>query len=99
MPLDPQVKVLLDMMKGLPSFSELSPAGARKQISDMRALRNSEPAAVANVEDRKIPGPAGSIPVRIYTPTGKGPFPVLVYYHGGGFVMAISNRTTAYAGN
>ena len=87
MPLDPQVRVLLDMMKGMPSFSELSPAAARKQTSEMRAMRNAAPAPVANVEDRKIPGPAGSIPVRIYTPAGSGPFPVLVYYHGGGFVI------------
>jgi acetyl esterase len=87
MPLDPQVKVLLDMMKGMPSFSELSPAAARKQTSEMRAMRNAVPPAVTNVEDRKIPGPAGSIPVRIYTPAGSGPFPVLVYYHGGGFVI------------
>ena len=43
MPLDPQVKVLLDMMKGAPSFSELSPAAARKQMNDMRVLRNAEP--------------------------------------------------------
>jgi len=87
MPLDPQVKVLLDMMKGMPSFSELSPAAARKQTSEMRAMRNAAPPPVANVENRKIPGPAGSIPVRIYTPAGSGPFPVLVYYHGGGFVI------------
>lgn len=87
MPLDPQVKVLLDMMKGVPSFSELSPDGARKQMSDMRALRNAEPLAVAKVENREIPGPAGSVPIRIYTPAGKGPFPVLVFYHGGGFVI------------
>ena len=87
MPLDPQVKVLLDMIKGMPTFSELSPAAARKQSSDMRAMRNGQPPAVANVEDRMIPGPAGSIPVRIYTPSGNGPFPVLVYYHGGGFVI------------
>ena len=53
----------------------------------MRALRNAQPAAVGKVEDRAIPGPAGSIPIRIYTPAGNGPFPVLVFYHGGGFVI------------
>jgi acetyl esterase len=87
MPLDPQAKALIDMMKSAPSFSELTPAGAREQMGAMRALRNAEPQAVAKVEDRKIPGPAGSIPVRIYTPAGNGPFPVLVFYHGGGFVI------------
>jgi acetyl esterase/lipase len=38
--------------------------------------------------DRTIPGAAGPIPARVYTPAGNGPFPVIVYYHGGGFVIA-----------
>lgn len=41
---------------------------------------------VARVEDRAIPGPRGDIPIRIYTPIGDGPFPLYVYFHGGGFV-------------
>ena len=49
------------------------------------------PEPVAKVEDRKIPGPAGTIPVRVYTPEGTGPMPVLVYYHGGGWVIANIN--------
>src|SRR5262249_19144340 len=43
--------------------------------------------AVGSVEDREIAGPAGKIPIRIYTPEGKGPFPVLVFFHGGGWVL------------
>jgi acetyl esterase len=35
-----------------------------------------------------IPNPAGQIPVRVYTPKGTGPFPVIVYFHGGGWVIA-----------
>jgi len=42
---------------------------------------------VAKVEDRNIPGPGGEIPVRIYTPEGSGPFPILVWFHGGGWVL------------
>lgn len=37
--------------------------------------------------DRTIPGPAGELPIRVYTPPGKGPFPVVVYYRGGGWVL------------
>lgn len=37
--------------------------------------------------DRSIPGASGSIPARIYTPAGNGPFPVIVYFHGGGWVI------------
>ena len=50
-------------------------------------LDTGEPEAVAKVENRTIPGPAGEIPVRVYTPEGSGPLPGLVYFHGGGFVL------------
>ena len=39
------------------------------------------------VEDRVINGRNGSIKLRIYTPETPGPHPVIVYYHGGGFVV------------
>ncbi len=38
--------------------------------------------------DREIAGPAGPLSVRVYTPAGTGPFPVVVYFHGGGWVIA-----------
>ncbi len=41
--------------------------------------------SVARVDKTEIPGPEAPIPVRIYTPAGTGPFPVLVYFHGGGW--------------
>jgi len=87
MPLDPQAKVLLDQMAalGLPEMHTLSPEAARAQAE---ARRMGGPLApVANVEDRMIPGPAGEIPVRIYTPAGSSPFPALVFFHGGGWVV------------
>jgi acetyl esterase len=45
------------------------------------------PERVASVEDRTLLGPGGGLPVRIYVPFGMGPFPVLVYFHGGGWVV------------
>ena len=43
------------------------------------------------VGDRSIPGPGGDIPVRVYAPAGggavSGPRPLIVYFHGGGFVF------------
>jgi acetyl esterase len=41
---------------------------------------------VARVEDKTIPSVQGSFTIRIYTPDGTGPFPVLLYSHGGGWV-------------
>ena len=38
--------------------------------------------------DTEIGGAAGKLPARVYTPDGPGPFPVVVYFHGGGWVIA-----------
>ena len=39
------------------------------------------------VDNITIPGKESDIPIRIYSPKGKGPYPVLVYFHGGGWVF------------
>jgi acetyl esterase len=89
MPLDPQVALYLQelaKMSAEPS-PELSLAEQRRQ-SELTALEEAgEPETVATVADRTIPGPAGDIPLRIYTPEGNGPFPVLIYFHPGGWVF------------
>jgi acetyl esterase len=88
MALDPQARAVLDQMAGMgnQSVDELSVSEARQGSTVMAALHGpSEP--VAGVEDRKLPGPGGDLPVRIYVPYGSGPFPVLMYFHGGGWVI------------
>lgn len=62
-------------------------AQARAMMSEGTAARPRQP--VAKVEDRLIPGPPGvQIPVRIYWPRASGePMPVVVYFHGGGWVL------------
>jgi acetyl esterase len=45
------------------------------------------PPAVGGVTDGTIPGPGGRLPVRTYRPAGDGPYPTVVFYHGGGFVV------------
>lgn len=87
MPLHPQVKIVLDLMtKAGPPMHHLSPEKAREQILAMRANKG-EVEPVGKVEDRTIKGPGGDLPIRIYTPNGRGPFPLLVYFHGGGWVV------------
>ena len=88
MPLDPQVKAMLDAARamGLPPLHECSVAEARERAVNMRP-RDAIPAPVAKVTDVAIAGPGGDLPLRIYTPGGAGPFPILVYYHGGGYVV------------
>ncbi|MEF8882228.1 MAG: alpha/beta hydrolase [Halapricum sp.] len=49
-------------------------------------IRNRDPLSISRVFDRTIPGPDGDLRIRIYRPEGTGPFPTVVYFHGGGFV-------------
>jgi acetyl esterase len=88
MPLDPQAEALLAQMKeqGLPPFEEMTVPQARELIAAFKDLQ-AEPPPLARVEDRTVPGPAGEIPVRIYTPEARAPRPVLVYFHGGGWTI------------
>jgi acetyl esterase len=87
-PLDPQAKALLDQMTsmGTPPLQAMSVPEARAFIDSFRALAG-DVEAVAHVEDRTVPGPAGDIPVRLYRPAADGPLPLLVFFHGGGWVI------------
>ncbi len=91
MPLDPQAQVLLDKIAAanVPPLHELTVEEAR-QANAKLFITGLEPEAVGAIEDRVIPGPAGTghdIPIRVYRPEGDGPFPILVYFHGGGWVV------------
>lgn len=88
MPLDPQVQAFLEQMKqmGFVYTPALTVEQARAMNQMMIAARGA-PVPVAAVEDRRIPGPAVEIPIRIYTPQGSAPFPVLVFFHTGGWQM------------
>ena len=70
-----------------PQMWDLPAAEARATAdTGFAAFNQPMPTSVA-VADRTIPGPAGEIPVKVFTPAGRGPFPLLVYLHGGGWVI------------
>jgi acetyl esterase len=107
MPLDPQARFVLDQIaaQGGMELTDLSPVEARQMFEQMRVPVPGE--AVAQVEDRTIPGPDGAIPVRIYVPESAGTQPPAVaFFHGGGWVIgsldthdntcrALANRAAA----
>jgi len=74
----------------------LTPAEARKQPTPADAVnkvltqmgKSTAPEPGVTMKTMSVPVKGGSIPVHIFAPEGKGPFPVMVYYHGGGFVIA-----------
>jgi acetyl esterase/lipase len=89
MPLHPKVQALLtaQRLSGAPPTHTLPPERARADMRAQVSAVSGPPQPVARVEDREVPGPAGQVPVRIYTPQGSGPFAGVVYFHGGGFVV------------
>lgn len=101
-----QVITLFNSIKGT-SILNLTPPDARQQFSVQDAAKFLERQSgvaeqaqpLGSVRDGlTIPGSDGNqIPIRIYTPAGTGPFPVAVYYHGGGFVIATIDTYDASA--
>ncbi|MGZ6174518.1 MAG: alpha/beta hydrolase fold domain-containing protein, partial [Candidatus Binataceae bacterium] len=95
MPLDPQMKAILDKAAeaGGPAFHTLGIEKVREAIRSGSATGARE--SVAQVEDRRIPGPAGEIPVRIYRPSAHpsadAPLPAVAFFHGGGWVAGDLN--------
>jgi acetyl esterase len=88
-PVDPQLAAFLEASNrpGVPRMWELAPEDARAMAKAMVAAMPAPRQEVAQVADRKIDGPGGPIPVRIYTPAVPAPRGALVYYHGSGFVI------------
>ena len=66
-------------------MSQLSPDAMRKAMSKLAEVVDARNILIGASEDREIPGPAGGIPLRIYTPatTAAGTLPALIYFHGG----------------
>ncbi|MGB3811248.1 MAG: alpha/beta hydrolase [Parvibaculum sp.] len=91
MALDPQAKGLLDAMAANPAprIMDLPVEQGREMYRGIAATLDVQGVPIGKTEDRTIPGPAGEIPVRIYTPVAAGgdALPVLVYFHGGGWVI------------
>ncbi|WP_019587715.1 alpha/beta hydrolase [Deinococcus apachensis] len=87
MPLDPKVKATLDQQAALPRLSTLPVDVVRQGIAASLHLMPTSTAPVAGVENRSVPSPAGELPIRVYTPQGQGPFPLIVYFHGGGWTI------------
>lgn len=90
MPLDAALKPLLDAMAANPgpTLDQMDPVEARGFFEMTgTAIPAGEPIELPSVEDRVIPGPGGDLPVRIYRPSDAPNLPVLVYFHGGGWVI------------
>ncbi len=88
MPLDPQVRAFLDQLEAAhaPPIWEQGPEEARAAFALLTEV-TGPPEQPVPTEDRSIPGPGGPIPVRIYRPEVGDRLPLVVYFHGGGWVI------------
>ncbi|MEV9641421.1 alpha/beta hydrolase [Mammaliicoccus sciuri] len=87
MGLSNNAKQYLEAFYSGPTLHSLTAQQVRDAMGAVPAPQGIEVPPVAKVENRKIPVHDGEIGVRIYTPVGQGPFPLLMYYHGGGWVI------------
>lgn len=85
--LDYKVAIVLKLFEATSDsrpLREILPDELREWYNERSRGKSVE---LAGVEDRSIPGPHGQIPIRIYTPEGAENAPVIIYYHGGGWVV------------
>jgi acetyl esterase len=90
MPLDPRAKRFLDTLAAMnpPSALALTPEERRGALAHLLSFSGSVE-AVGAIEELTLPGPAGPVGLRAYTPAGTPPaepLPGLIYFHGGGLV-------------
>ena len=92
MAIDPQCRAVIDLVikSGRPAYNMLSPKDARQLFRDTRPASTPTPPEIGAVNNMLADGPHGPIPVRVYRPVGAAAdaaLPVLVYFHGGGWVI------------
>ena len=91
MPLNPQAQQVLENIRdlGLRPAHTVTPQEARENARQRQRRLNAarQIVEVGNVENRIIDGPGGPLPIRIYTPAESGPYPILAWFHGGGWVV------------
>jgi acetyl esterase len=85
--LDPQIAALLGPPQPAFEMTALPVEALRKFVRDSSTTFPPLAVPLASVADRTIPGPGGALRCRVYTPVGAGSFPLLVYFHGGGWVV------------
>lgn len=98
MPVDPQIQLMLDKGAGVPDTHTL-PVEEARRLYEARTALMAPPPAVDTVYDRLLQGPGGELRVRIYRPVRERNLPILVFFHGSGFVLCSLNTHNGIAQN
>ena len=87
MELNADARAFLDSIKDKPAFESLSAPEARELFREIAREAASPPADLHAVTDMEIAAPGRQIPARLYRPSDRDDLPVMVYFHGGGWVI------------
>ena len=87
MDINAEARAFLDRIKDKPTFESLPVAKARSLFREIASIAASPPADLHKITDMELPVPGRQIPVRIYRPGDEDNLPVMVYFHGGGWVI------------
>lgn len=87
MPLDPQIAAMLPPADAWPGAANMPLDQLRESVRAFSVIGGPLPVDLGGIRDETIPGPGGPLGVRIYTPVGEAPHPLIVYFHGGGYVL------------
>ena len=87
--LDPTVRLLLEAIErqGNPPLESVPPVEARRLATESLKAVEGHAEPLRSIENMRIPGREGEIPIRVYTPDAPSPRPAMVYFHGGGWVV------------
>ena len=86
------VKGFLALINSMPPPEVLEPETQRAGYLALKAMTEADPRPLAVIRDLTCPGPAGEIPIRFYDAReSRDPSPVVIHYHGGGFVCSDSS--------
>src|SRR6266498_3142296 len=94
MPLDPEARAVIEQTPTEAPPEPLSPVRLRAAFAaTWQPPANLEP--VGRVYERTVPGPGGELRAKVYQPEGAGPFPTLIWFHGGGWVIGSLDENEA----
>ena len=89
MALHPKIKEFQDMLGKTPAKPQWESTAAEVRETSSQKWKSEylgSADSVARIEYRYISGPTAELPIKIYTPHGVGPFPAVIFFHGGGWV-------------
>lgn len=88
MAIDPQARALIDLLTSeTPPLESLDPHEARRMSDERRARSLAPPEPVAEISELQMAGPGSPLRLRLYRPTTGEPLPVIIFFHGGGWVI------------